>query len=462
MNFIKIITKNGEMRFGKAVLVLAVLFFWGALCFGEEESLEEQIRQMKARIEALEKKLSECNEYIKEQGISITKQRQKIEEYENKLLQFSQESQRQVSAPISNEKGLTINAGITTVVQGTDNTNATEKKKENETGASYSADITVEKKFEEIKSEVFLHLETGQGLGLEDELTLYSNVNRDANNDTYIKIAEVWYEQSFCDDKVWLTFGKLDPTVYFDENEVANEETTQFLGRIFRNNPTIEFPDNTAGIKLTLAPLEWLELNYGLFDANSDWEKIGDNLFNIGQVTFKPRFFERDGNYRLFTWYNNLYHTKWLDATNTKEGAYGFGLSVDQKISDSLTVFTRYGWQNPKVYNPNITTTGGGLNYSLEHSLSGGVQLEGRPWGRERDILAFAIGEAIPSGDYKKADASRRAKNEGHFETYYNIHVNDHLSISPDFQYIWNPFGKDVTDDTDTIFVYGLRTQVDF
>ena len=268
-----------------------------------------------------------------------------------------------------------------------------------------------------------------------------------------------------CKDKAVLTFGKLDPTAYFDNNEVANDETTQFLGRIFRNSPTIEFPDNGASIRAAYLPWEWLEVSYGLFDANSDWEKVGDNLFNIGQITFKTNFFNLPGNYRFLGWNNNVYHTKWLAAEKTKEAAFGFGLSFDQKLTDITTAFLRYGWQDPKVCNPDIKTTGD-LNYSLEHSWSAGLQFEGKPWGRENDVLAFAVGQILPSDDYKKAgeslDPARRAKTEGHFEAYYRIYANKYLSITPDFQYIWNPFGKDVAEDTSGIFVGGMRAQVDF
>jgi carbohydrate-selective porin OprB len=66
------------------------------------------------------------------------------------------------------------------------------------------------------------------------------------------------------------------------------------------------------------------------------------------------------------------------------------------------------------------------------------------------------------SGDYKKSNSALAAKSEGHLEAYYNIHLNDYLSISPDFQYIWNPFGQDVPGNTDPVCVWGLRSQIDF
>jgi high affinity Mn2+ porin len=454
---------------GLCLFLLLTLSFFGAVNVAAEEYVSiEQYRQLESRVMALENKAGENDKCMKEQKQCILEQNQKISEYEARLARFDIDLHRQTGAPISIAEGLEIGAGATMVVQGANNVNnaATDvEKKVSRTDAAYSADITLGKEFKEVGGKVFLHLESGQGAGLEDDLTLYSNVNRDADNDNNVRLTELWYEQALFKDQAVLTFGKLDPTAYFDNNEVANDETTQFLGRIFRNSPAIEFPDNTAGIRLVYVPVQWWELGYGVFDGNSDWEKIGDNLFNIGQITFKTNFFNLPGNYRFLGWNSNAYHTKWLDTEKTKEASCGFGLSFDQKVSDRVTLFTRYGWQDPKVYNPDIMAAGD-LNYSLAHSWSGGFQVEGNLWGREKDVFAFAVGQAIASLDYKKAgealDPVRRAKAEGHLEAYYRIFVNEHLSLSPDLQYIWNPFGKDVADDTNGIFVAGMRAQVDF
>lgn len=449
------------------VLGCAALFLFAGRAYGSDEAAtQEALRRLEARVEALEKKVAEQDKCLKEQKSCMLEQDKKIAQYESRLAQFDTDLHRQVGAPIAIAEGLTIGAGATMVVQGSDKTNnVAGKAAEGRADASYSADVTIGKEFKEVGGKAFLHLEVGTGAGLEDDLTLYSNVNRDADNDNNVRLTELWYEQAFLNDKAAATFGKLDPTAYFDDNEIANDETTQFLGRIFRNSSTIEFPDNTAGVRLAYIPLAWLEFGYGIFDADSDWEKIGDNLFNIGQVTFKTKLFDLPGNYRLLAWHSNLSHTKWLDTAQTKEDAFGFGLSFDQKVNNTTTAFLRYGWQDPRVYNPNLMATGD-FNYSLKQSWSAGLQVEGKPWGRENDVLGFAVGQIFPSDDYKKAGsssvASPAAKTEGHLEAYYRVQVNDNLSISPDLQYIWNPFGKDAADDTGAIFVGGTRVQVDF
>jgi carbohydrate-selective porin OprB/uncharacterized coiled-coil protein SlyX len=452
--------------FLRKILCFVFIFTLAAsgLCYADDKDIQEALRQMQARIEALESKVAEQDRYIANQRAESSSQQVKINEYETKLSKFEENLHEIPGTPMKLMEGLELGVGGTMMMQGTNNVNnATSdvEKKVSRTDASYSADVTLGKEFKEVGGKAFVHLEVGQGAGLEDDMTLYSNVNRDADNDNNVRLTEFWYEQVMFKDKAAMTFGKLDPTAYFDNNEVANDETTQFLGRIFRNSPTIEFPDNTAGIRLAYVPKEWLELDYGIFDGNSDWEKVGDNPFNVGQVHFKTDLLKLPGNYRFYGWNNNVQHTKWADAEKAKEAAYGFGLSFDQKVSDIITLFTRYGWQNPEVFNPELKATDGS-SYSLEQSWSAGLQVEGKPWGREKDVLAFAVGQVMPSDDYKEYNVGFQAKTEGHMEAYYRIFVNDHLSISPDFQYIWNPFGKDVADDTSPIFVGGMRSQVDF
>lgn len=455
----------------KAVLFLLCFpFLCAPAVFADDTSIRDEVNQLKGRITALEQKLAAQEKCMNDQKQCIRDQDKKIAEYETKLSQFEVNLHRVPAAPAEIAQGLELGAGMTMIIQGTDNLNnaaSDVQKKRNRIDGSYSADITLAKEFNELNSRAFLHLEGGQGNGLEDDLTLYSNVNRDVDDQQNVHLTELWYEQGLFKDKAALTFGKLDPTAYFDVNEAANDETAQFLGRIFRNSPVIEFPDNTAGMRAAYMPKDWVEFGYGLFNGNTEhWDKMFDNLFNMGQVHFKADFLNLAGNYRFYGWNSNVYHTKWLNEAKTKEAAYGFGLSFDQKVTDMITAFLRYGWQNPRVYNPNLTTSAGGLTYSLEHSWSSGFQIEGKPWGRDKDVFAFAIGQIFASNNYKKAgeslDPARKAEAEGHLEMYYRIHINDHLAISPDFQYIWNPFGKDIAEDTGSIFVGGMRAQVDF
>lgn len=422
------------MRYLQKVIIL--LLFLGILgpvkiCNANDEPIRAEIAELKARIAQLEKKLVKQDRdltELKEEGI------------------------------LPSIEGLTIGAGATFVLQGTHNANGDylSKKGEDVTDAAYSIDMEFEKEFADY-GKAFIHLEAGGGAGVEDELKVFSNVNRDADDDENVRLTEAWYEHYSSSLPLTLTLGKIDATCFIDTNEYANDEVNQFLGRIFRNSPTIEFADNAAGVRLGLEPVELIDAELLLMDADSDWEDMFDDIFFAGQINFKPKLFGRGGNYRILGWLNDREHTKWADATKTKEEGFGFGLSFDQELTDNLGAFVRYGWQEPDQ-----RLNGLDDDFSLEHAWSIGLQLSGSIWGRDDDVLAFAVGQAIPSDDYKKAGSNLNAKDEGHFEAYYSFKVNEHLTLSPDIQVIWNPYGDDATNGKDTITVVGMRGQIDF
>lgn len=319
-----------------------------------------------------------------------------------------------------------------------------------------AAIFPVEEKAFEDYGKAFLHLETGDGAGVEDELQVFSNVNRDADDsDNSMAVTEAWCEHYFKGIPVKLMAGKIDGTILVDTNEYANDETTQFLGRFFRNSPVIEFPDNAAGLRLELELMDYLNLRLLMMDGDNDWEDVADDGFYAAQLNIKPGLFERGGNYRLIGWLSGRDHTKWDNPASTKEKTYGFGLSVDQELSDSLGAFLRYGWQDPDVY----------LNseaFSLEQAWSAGIHAAGTRWNRKDDVLGLAIGQVMPSDKYKGAGTDLNAKDEGHVEAYYNCKVNSHLALTPDLQIIWNPYGDDAANGESTITVIGIRGQVDF
>lgn len=409
------------MKNAMVSLILVVVFSFclvQGLQADEISELKAQIRALQERVEALERAQQESQE----DQIATHERISKIESIPNIL------------------EGINIGASTTFMVQGSIDANA----KKDATDATYTADIEIEKNFQDY-AKAFIHLEMGDGTGLDsDELDLFSGVNRDTgDSDSRLEATEVWYEHYLNNKQLTLTLGKLDPTCYLDNNAIANDETTQFLSFAFRNSAAIEFPDNAPGLRISLSPSSLIEINAGILDDDADWEDVGDDLFSFTQVNLKPNFLDREGNWRLYGWYDNSRHTT-HDSSKVQEPNYGFGLSLDQELTDVITVFSRFGWQDPDVS-------------QVKRAWSTGLQIVGEPWGRSNDVLGIAIGQNIISDDYGKA--GNPDDSEGHFELYYNLHINDHLSLTPDFQIIRNPKGE---SGKDSVRVVGLRTQVDF
>ncbi len=425
---------------------------------GLREELMREINEMKQIIQRQAERISELEKRL----MGEPAQEATAEEY----ALSKKEVERHVDAHLLHRVpgheltgGLRIGIGATGVLQSAQNANGDELENPGSdvTDASYSADLEFEKKLGP-NGLAFLHLETGDGAGVEDRLKVFSNVNRDAADaDNTVELTELWYEHQYAGVPVTLTIGQIDATVYVDTNEYANDETTQFLGHIFRNSPTVPFPDNALGVNLGMAPAELVDAQLLIMDANPDSEDVFDDLFLSAQVNVKPNLLDRAGNYRVLGWVDKRAHRKWLDASADDEDTYGWGLSFDQELADHVAIFGRYAWANPDQRLLDLDE-----DFSLEHAWSGGVQLSGDLWGRADDVFAAAVGQVSPSDEYANANEGLRAKKEGHFEAYYSLRLSDHLTISPDLQFIWNPYGGDAENGDSTITVVGVRGQLDF
>lgn len=452
------------------VFATALLLLAEPVWADDVSDMREEIAVLKVKLsemDALKARLAELEKKLDAQGCAITTQGTTVKEIKESLIQYKPGEGLKVPPC-----GIEITAGATFVLQGTPNANNTGNKEASRFDAAWSADIYIQKVFEEW-GYALMHLEPGQGRGAEEDLSLYSNVNRDQNDTSAnIPITELWYEHYLFARQVAITAGKMDPANYIDQNEYAHDETTQFLGRIFRQNPAIEWPnDNTLGARLIIAPemLPYLSIESTYFDADNDWEAVFDRPFISTQLNLKPsKAFnidpeQWDGNYRFYWWIDARNHAKLVAsgesaANDVKNSNTGFGLSFDQMITDGFGIFGRFGWQRPDLALASTSAN----SAPAEVSWSGGLQMTGKYWKRADDVLACGIGQVFPSSYYK--DAGNGGAQEGHFETYYKCQLLKWLAFTPDFQWIWNPRGisHSYQGDNNTIFVYGVRGQIDF
>ena len=428
--------------------------------FGAEVPTNEEL--LKA-IEVLKGIIQKQDKKIEELGKIVSGHQEKIENHSEVIKTESIQDEsgrlRNELSRLKNIGGLEIGAGVTFIGQGTPNANNGDSTdgEDSRFDGNWSADIEIAKEFGDYGM-AFLHMEAGQGNNVTDELTLFSNVNADATGFANLDIIEVWYEQYLFSKQLTITAGKIDATCYLDTNEYANDECTQFLGDMFRNSAVIDWPDdNNWGARMYIAPemLSFMDVEALYMEEDGDWENLFDNPFFAAQVNFMPaKLFNYDedmwgGNYRAYVWYNGASHARIDDPTVIKRGNVGFGFSCDQKITDVYGVFGRFGWADS-------TRNDLGYDWSI------GAQMIGRYWNREEDVLAIAVGQAIPGKEYE--DENEFSRPETHVEAYYSFKVNDHLTLSPDMQIIWDANGGGTVNgkDTDTIFVYGVRGQVDF
>jgi len=408
------------------------------------------------KMEAMEKRIVELESRLASYESKDENTQKKIVQVEQKVDGVEHRVEHAGSSPAASlAEGIEISAGATMVYQFTDNANGDglSKNGEDVNDAAYSVDVELTKEFAngDVAAVIF---EAGEGDGVDGDLSAFAAVNADATGSaSSLSITEAWYQHGF--DPFTVTFGKVAGDAFLDANEYAGDEAAQFLGAAFKNSATVALPDNGAGLIFGWEASEAVTAEAVVMDGNADWENIADDVFYGAQVTVAPELFDRPGNYRFFAWGSEADHAKWSDAAATQEDNYGLGVSFDQELTDDLGVFARYAWQNPDVY-------ASGAGETLEHAYTVGMQLGGSSWNRKDDVAGLGFAAIVPSDDYKNSNSALKGDMEKHLELYYSYKVNDHLTISPDLQIVWDPYGGDAVNGDKTIIVGGIRSQIDF
>lgn len=280
----------------------------------------------------------------------------------------------------------------------------------------------------------------GTATGVNNDVESWSDANA-------LHINEVRYEQYFAGDQLRTTLGQIDLTSYFDGNEFANKETFQFIASIFNNDIAVDWGGNVnffgPGFVLNYHPIEWIEMTVGAFEGDGNYQDLFDHPFVAAEVKLEPKMEKREGHYRFGAWVRATPHPLILDPNRDRSKNGGFGISLDQELTERLGVWIRFGTQDGRVAR-------------FDRHLSGGVQWKGL-FGRAGDIVGAASGVTFPSRDYKKASGLRQ--NEYYTEVYYNALIAPNVNVSPDLQYIVHPGADGAVND---IYVYGLRAQINF
>jgi high affinity Mn2+ porin len=459
-----------------------------------KESVSEKMQQIEERTSQLEEKQAEIEEISKKLDErlygkkNVIGSKEPADPYQFMGEEIENEEGRQFT-PRDVLDDISVGGGITLVYQGTSGNDDNLNARDDTNDAMYSADVEVSAPISE-HGEAYMLMEAGDGSAVTDEIqNFYGTNDAVVDNENSLDVTEAWYEHKWLDDRLIFTAGKIDLTNYFDENAVANDEHTQFLSTGLVNNIAVQFTDNTGGARMKYIINDLIDVGIGYNYGDDDWEDVFEDPFLIGEIALRPKFGEgeRLGNYRFYYWTNRTEHTNWDRlARGIKSGrftaddipdfppdaptedsliGYGYGLSFDQQVSDTVTLFTRFGYQKQEAF-----------PFDLAWSL--GFDVKGSLWGRENDVLGVAYAMAYTSNDYEdtlKAYGQNigivnprnnvtdfRTLEDGDetfFEAYYSFAINDSLAISPDVQLVTNSWGL---DKNDSALILGLRAQVWF
>lgn len=478
-----------RMRAIKSLALLAIAAYAGAAVGAESRSASEEIKELKERVHKLEQEKAREEKALS--GERVSEEEPEIVT-RLKAVEFQSLGMQKQARTIESLEGITAGVSFTTVAQHAGGSATTDGSSESQW--NYRADVSVSLPGGEIgnaEGKLFAHFRMGQGDGLTRILPAFGGANATGfhvqgarpDDDATVLLAQAWYQLDVplplggfkpqSRENLSFNFGKMDPFLFFDQNSIADDETTRFLNTAFVHNPLLDAGGDvgvdgfgfTPGLRLayhneTNRPLTW-DASLGVFGAGSgaQFSNSFEKPFVIAQLDTGQRFFGGlAGNYRLYFWRNGQATPYANEADTTTEVHAGWGLSADQRVGDATTLFGRYGHQ-----------TRGKVRF--DRALTLGAEFGGSYWSRGADALGVAFGQLNTSVDFRNdapaldADADgtpdfgyAASGSEQIAEVYYRRRINKQFELSPDLQHVSRPAGNGAKD----MNLIGLRAQVTF
>ena len=249
-------------------------------------------------------------------------------------------------------------------------------------------------------------------------LTLLNGYTARLIRQNEINLREAWLRTELFGQRLALTAGRLDLTNYFDQNAFANDETTQFIADALVNNQMLGLSSNGTGVAAEFDPKNGFRFKFGFQQSNNDATNLSDSLYTLSEAgyTFTPLALP-EGTYRV-----------WFRTDNTAPEVIrkGVGLSVDQKLTNVVGLFARYGTQESDL-DPRDNF------YSFGVSFQNGMVISPLDrWGIGYAHMDLASGdrEHLAEG-YYNFQLTERLRLSFHL-----THVLDRLESEPRFGYL--------------------------
>ena len=283
-----------------------------------------------------------------------------------------------------------------------------------------------------------------------------------------------------------LTGGIYAITDIFDQNSFSHDPKTQFLNWAMMDYAAWDTPADargyTRGIAIEYYHDDWafrvgrnllpvesngLQLNgnwSGSYSDNLEIEKAHEIFGQPGKL--RALYFRNQANFGNFNdaiaYANKNGGTPEMANVRKQQSKYGFGLNLEQNITDDIGVFARYSWNNGQTEAYSFT--------EVNNSALIGLSIKGNKWDRPDDVLGLAYasnGISNPNINFLKAggsnffcgDGNINYQREGIIELYYSVKINKVLWATADFQRINNPC---YNSDRGPVNVYSVRMHFEY
>ena len=286
-----------------------------------------------------------------------------------------------------------------------------------------------------------------------------------------------------------IRFGKFSLVDFFDVNTYGSDSNFQFMNWTLDNNGAYDYAADTRGFTYAVM-VEYDDRHWAVRFAEALMPKVANGL-NLDAVlgrarsenaelelhhTFLPR---RETVLRVLGYANHanmgIYSVAVANflagdtpkpditahplQTTTK---YGFGVNVEQPLTNWLGVFARWGWNEGRHESYAYT--------EVDETEQVGAAAQGAKWKRKLDRAGLAFISNGISRDHQQylalggvgfllGDGKLNYGRENILETYYTVHVWRGIFTSLDVQYVGNP---GYNRDRGPVFVPALRLHLEF
>ncbi len=279
--------------------------------------------------------------------------------------------------------------------------------------------------------------------------------------DQYI-LYQAWYSQTFIEDTLDVLMGVHDFNTDFAISEFALPliNSSFWLPVTISQRATPTFPTTGLGVRIKVQPTASSSIQYGIYDGHAGspnrplaWDirlRRGDGAFHIGEVGYTPEGVTTGlKKVAVGAWYNsgNLVDNK----GNPRSGNYGTYLLGDYQFTaeevdstQGLGFFLQLGQADAK-------------RNQISRYFGTGFSCKGLIPDRNDDTAWLGLNIARNSSDFRAANQGRE-RSERVVEVGYRASLTPYLAISPDLQYVINPF---MNPSTDNALVVMVRSEIE-
>ena len=226
--------------------------------------------------------------------------------------------------------------------------------------------------------------------------------------------------------------AKMLPRDFIDRNSYANNEAVDFSSSFFLHNPLIiqnqidrgggagtAIAWNPRGGKLTLRSL------YIAADANQSTNTINLVKTNTKGGLFGDRH-QASAELEYLPTKQLALRLQYTNALINNTDINAFGVNAEYTLNGNTGIFGRLGYGNYQGFNTAI-------NRDLDlHPFSWAVGLGFRNLLLPGTVAGIAVGQPFVTDGLGNA-------TQTNFETFYNLKLNEHISVTPTLSFVTNP-----------------------